>query len=312
MTGNNLQLPSCWQQETAHSPVQFVADIMHIADEKLVAVTDCFQCSGLNIEHQLVASKPSRYELYFTATTTKAWVLFQRLLSLAQQHQFDTSVMPVRIESIRLLVCDMDSTIVASETLDDLAVRAKIGERVKGITVRAMRGEIDFIDALHERVSLLEGVDASLLEDVAAEIKCNSGADELIATARKQGIRTVLVSGGFQSIVAHVTEQLGFDRYVCNRLDVTNGKLSGKVLDPIVDANTKLQVLREECAGLGISTRQACCIGDGANDMPMLKEAGIGISYRGKPLLRASLPYQVNYSDLTYAIPLLDSRSAVN
>ncbi|MEQ8289590.1 MAG: phosphoserine phosphatase SerB [Gammaproteobacteria bacterium] len=305
VTGQELQLPPCWQTDSGDDPAQFVADIINISDEELTAVVGCFQFNGLTIEHRLVTNQSSSYRLYFNATTAQAWTLFQQLISLAQQCEFDTSVMPVNIEPIRLLVCDMDSTIVASETLDDLAEKANLGERVKEITTRAMRGEIDFIGALQERVNLLKGVDAKLLQEVITAIKFNSGAEELITTARQNGIRTVLVSGGFEAVVAHVAGQLGFDRYVCNQLDVVNGKLSGKVLEPIVDSCTKLQTLKEECALLGISTRQSCCIGDGANDLPMLQEAGVGISYMGKPLLKALLPYQVNSSDLAYVISVL-------
>ena len=158
----------------------------------------------------------------------------------------------------------MDSTIVRSETLDDIAEKVGIGERVKAITTRAMQGEMGFSQALAERVRMLEGIAEDVFDEIANTVQFNSGAGRLIGLARQQGLRTVLVSGGFEPIVKVVADKLGFDRCVCNKIDVSNGQLTGKVLEPIVDGGTKLKVLMEECKQLAISPDQACTIGDGA------------------------------------------------
>jgi phosphoserine phosphatase len=244
------------------------------------------------------------FECEINVIPAKAWQLFQQLISIGGEHGFDVAVVPVEHQAVKLLVCDMDSTIVASETLDDIAEKIGIEAEVKAITAKAMRGEMDFKQALSQRVALLADKPASLLDDVAASIVLNEGAQELLDTARKNNIRTVLVSGGFDPIVGSVANKLQFDRYECNRMEIKNGLLTGHVIEPIVDSDTKLNVLHEECKRLGITSRQACCIGDGANDLPMLQAAGFGISYYGKPLLRDSLPYQINQTDLASVLAM--------
>lgn len=238
-------------------------------------------------------------EFFISATTQGAWKIFQKLLVLVSNVDADVFVLPIAGRKKRLLICDMDSTIVQTETLDDIAASIGIGEQVCEITARAMRGELDFRKALDERVSLLKGVSEKLFDEIAQEVQINLGAEELINYAKKQGLRTVLVSGGFEPIVKVVAANLGFDHYVCNKAEITGGKLTGKVVEPIVDAGTKLKVLEEEIKQLAILPEQACTVGDGANDLPMLQAAGIGVAYKGKPLVRAGTPYQVNTSSLT-------------
>ena len=251
-------------------------------------------------------------ECHINAKPLRAWQLFQQLITVGEEYGFDVSILPATALGARLLVCDMDSTIVDSETLDDMAVKAGLGDSVQQITRRAMRGELDFKQALEARVAMFKGMRASLLEEVAAEVCCNPGAEMMIEQAKENGIRTVLVSGGFEPIVSHVANKLGFDRYVCNAMDTVEEKtLSGLVKTPIVDAETKLKTLLEECRSLAIEPDKACCIGDGANDLPMLQAAGLGISYFGKPLLRSVVPYQINVADLKAVIPLLGIRGAV-
>lgn len=237
---------------------------------------------------------------FFIATTTRiAWELFKKLLVLVAKVGTDVFVLPVAERKKRLLICDMDSTIVETETLDDIAARIGIGEQVSEITTRAMQGELDFRKALDERVGLLKGIPETIFDEIAQEVKFNPGAEVLINVAQQQGLRTVLVSGGFEPIVKVVATKLGFDRYVCNKTETSAGRLTGKVLEPIVDAETKLNVLKEESKQLDILPEQACTVGDGANDLPMLQAAGIGVGYKGKPLIRAGTPYQINSSSLT-------------
>ncbi|MCZ6802816.1 MAG: phosphoserine phosphatase SerB [Proteobacteria bacterium] len=237
-------------------------------------------------------------EIYITVLTQQAWELFQELLATAAAEDFDVAVLPVSSRKKKLLVCDMDSTIVKSETLDDVAERIGIGEQVSKITTRAMCGELDFRQALQERISLLKNMSEMVINEAAETLQFNPGAEILVRSAHEHGIRTVLVSGGFEPIVKVVAEKLGFDRYICNQMEISDNKLTGKVLEPIVDASTKLGVLKEECQSLGIKLEEACSIGDGANDLPLLQAAGLGIAFQGKPLLRTSIPYQLNSSGL--------------
>ncbi|MGB1800446.1 MAG: phosphoserine phosphatase SerB [Gammaproteobacteria bacterium] len=263
----------------------------------------------LHKENQIVDSEKqlseSTFELLFEATTVKAWDLFQSVLTIADEQGFDISVVPQNHRTKKLLICDMDSTIVASETLDDVAAKVGIGEQVKQITERAMRGELDFRQALDERVGLLKGLPEKVFNDIANEVELNPGAEQLIKQANANNIKTVLVSGGFEPIVKVVVDKLGFDRYVCNKLEIKDGQLTGSVIEPIVDASTKLNVLKEECQNLNIELHDACTIGDGANDLPMIEAAGLGISYYGKPLLRETIPYQINVSDLKSALTMM-------
>lgn len=244
-------------------------------------------------------------EIVISISTHQVWDLFQKFLGIAVVANFDIAVLPVSIRQKKLLICDMDSTIVKTETLDDIALKVGLGEKVSEITARAMRGEMDFRQALNERVSLLKDLSEDVIDDIAENVRFNPGAEALLNAVNKNGIRTVLVSGGFETIVKVVAERLGFDRYICNRVEISNGKLTSKVLEPIVDGSTKLQVLREECQKLSINLDEACSIGDGANDLPMLQAAGLGIGFQGKPLVRASIPCQINYSGLDSVLMMM-------
>ncbi len=253
-----------------------------------------------NISIDSINALPANHatEFFISITTRVAWVLFSELLEAGAEHKFDCFVLPVAGRKKKLLICDMDSTIVQTETLDDIATVNGIGEQVSEITARAMRGELDFRKALDERVSLLKGVSADVFAEIAETVKLTDGAELLIDSARKQGMRTVLVSGGFEPVVKVVAAKLGFDRYVCNKTEIANGNLTGKVMEPIVDAKTKLNVLQEECTQLDITAERVCAVGDGANDLPMLQAAGIGVGFEGKPLVRSGTPYQINNSNL--------------
>jgi phosphoserine phosphatase len=261
--------------------------------------------NGVVINSILTLSNNKVTEFFIKVSTQQAWELFQKLLTMAADEDFDVVVMPVSSRKKKLLVCDMDSTIVTSETLDDVAGQAGIGEQVSEITDRAMRGEIDFRQALNERLALLNGLSEESFNDLAETLQYNLGAEALLEACKKNAIRTVLVSGGFEPIVKVVAEKLGFDRYVCNRLRISDGKLTGEIIEPIVDASTKLGVLMEECEQLDIKPAQACCIGDGANDLPMLLAVGLGIGFQGKPLLRQALPYQLNSTGLDSILTIM-------
>lgn len=244
-------------------------------------------------------------EKYITTSTRQAWALFRKLLQLVANREIDIAVLPVSSRKKKLLVCDMDSTLVQSETLDDIAENVGIGEQVKAITAKAMLGEMDYRQALGERVRLLGGVAEEIFDEIANTVQFSSGAEKLVGLARQQGLRTVLVSGGFEPIVKVVANRLGFDRYVCNCLEISNGRLTGEIVDPIIDGDTKLNIFQEECRQLSIHPSQVCVIGDGANDIQMLQAAGLGVSFQGKPSVRASTPYQINTTGLDTALVMM-------
>ena len=199
----------------------------------------------------------------------------------------------------RVLVADFEATIIENEMLEELADFIGRRPEVAEITRRAMNGELDFVAALAERVELLKGLPASVLDDAAARIRLTPGAKALVATARAAGVRTALVSGGFTVFAERVASKLGFERVVANRLDIADGRIAGTVRAPIVTGATKrdtLLALAEECA---VSRSATLAVGDGANDLPMLAAAGLGIAFRAKPAVAAAARWRIDHADLT-------------
>ena len=213
---------------------------------------------------------------------------------------FDIFVQP-RDENRRkgLLLADMDATMVEGETLDDLAAHLNLKDKIAPITAQAMRGELDFAEALKMRVGLLKGLPVSALFQTLDGLRYSKGALALVKTMNRFDAKCVLISGGFDIFTRHVAGVLGFYRNIGNSLGIENDKLTGEVLPPIVDKDTKRRTLIEETETLGLTPARTMAVGDGANDIPMLQAAGAGVGYFGKPAVQEATPHQVRHSDLT-------------
>ena len=206
--------------------------------------------------------------------------------ALDQIDGLDVVVQGAELRWRRLLVADMDSTIIGQECIDELADYAGLKDKVARITERAMQGELDFSGALRERVRLLAGLDQGALSRCLNErVHVTAGAETLVQTMRAGGASCLLVSGGFLSFAEPVAKVVGFDRVRANRLVFAGGKLSGEVGDPIVDAMAKRDALIEAREQLGLEQHDVLCVGDGANDALMIAEAGLGVAFRAKPAL---------------------------
>lgn len=209
----------------------------------------------------------------------------------------------------RRLVCfDMDSTLVEAEVIDELAKEAGVGEEVAAITEAAMAGRLDFIQSFTQRLALLQGLSEEVLEKVAARLPITEGAEHLIAQLKKLGYKTAILSGGFTYFAEKLQQQLDIDYVFANQLEIVNGKLTGKVLGNIVDGKMKAQLLQELAARENISLEQVIAVGDGANDLPMLSLAGLGIAYRAKPLVKASASHSISTLGLDAILYLLGFR----
>lgn len=186
------------------------------------------------------------------------------------------------------LVCfDMDSTLIKAEVIDELARRHGVGDEVSDVTERAMRGELDFQQSFRERMSKLAGLDESVLSEIAEELPLMEGVERLMANLKRLGYRTVILSGGFTYFADYLQHKLGFDEVHANELVIENGKVTGEVRKPIVDADRKAELLETIAQREGLTLEQTIAVGDGANDLKMLAKAGLGIAYRAKPMVRA-------------------------
>ena len=217
------------------------------------------------------------------------------------RYPIDVNIVPADITSRRkkLLVTDMESTIIEQECLDELAGFAGVQEQISGITARAMRGELDFEAALKERVGLLKGLDAGLLHQVYDRVTLMPGAETLVKTMRAHGATCALVSGGFAFFTQRIATRLGFGLHRANTLDVAEGRLAGTVRTPILGREAKLQALQELTTAGGLQPSETLAVGDGANDLAMIEAAGLGVAFRAKPILSQRAAASIVHGDLT-------------
>ncbi|CYU77838.1 TPA: phosphoserine phosphatase SerB [Streptococcus suis] len=207
-----------------------------------------------------------------------------------------------------LLVMDVDSTLILEEGIDLLGEEAGLGAQVAVITERAMRGELDFEEALRERVALLKGLPVSVFDRIIKKIHFTPGVVELVSELKMRGYKVAVVSGGFHETVDRLAAQLELDYVRANRLEVVDGVLTGQVLGEIVTKDTKKACLEEWAAENGLSLSQTIAMGDGANDLPMIQRAGIGVAFCAKPIVQEQAPYQINEKNLYKLIEILDSK----
>ncbi len=211
-----------------------------------------------------------------------------RFLQLAQQEEFDISLQEDNVfRRCRRLICfDMDSTLIETEVIDELAERAGVGDKVRAITERAMRGEIDFCESFRERVALLEGLDERVMREIAENLPVTEGVERMMQVLKRTGYKTAILSGGFTYFGNWLKQKFGFDYVYANELEIVDGKLTGRYLGDIVDGKRKAELLRIIAQVENIDIAQTIAVGDGANDLPMLATAGLGIAFHAKPKVK--------------------------
>ncbi|MYM36652.1 phosphoserine phosphatase SerB [Duganella sp. FT94W] len=239
---------------------------------------------------------------------TFSTALCQTIEVAAQAAQLDTtySIGTHKMGDYKLVAMDMDSTLITIECIDEIADMQGLKQQVSEITEAAMRGELDFAESLKRRVALLEGLDASALERVYNErLQLSPGAEIMLKAVQAAGLKTLLVSGGFTFFTERLKQRLGLDYTNANELEIIDGKLTGKVLGGIVDAEEKKRTLERVCAKLGISPSQAIVMGDGANDLKMMSISGMSVAFRAKPVVREQANVALNFVGLDGILPLL-------
>lgn len=290
------------------SPTLFVSTLVApagaaLSDSDIASVGECLAQSGAKIDKTARLDNRAA-DIFFLSNSLP---LAGRIREGGTQQQFpqtfDILTQPAATRRKKILVADMESTIIEQEMLDELAAQIGIGEKTAEITRMAMNGELDFAAALKERVNLLKGQPASLLDEVSSRMTLSPGAQTLIDAMKRAGGKSWLVSGGFTFFVKKIAEQSGFDRFFANELKVKNGLITGEVALPILDKNSKKDLLDQACAEYGCTLAESMAVGDGANDVPMLQSCngggGLGVAYRAKPKVREIIAHQINHSDLS-------------
>ena len=297
-----------------------------ISARQIADVSNVIFRHGLNID--AIKRLTGRMALEVDANAAKSAIEFsvRGMLTSEQRHAVQADLLTVSgrggldfsfqkddlFRRARRLICfDMDSTLIGTECIDELAARAGVGDKVKEITASAMRGEIDFTESFTRRVALLEGLDVSVMEDIARNLPYNEGLERMMTILKRVGYKTAILSGGFTYFGKFLQQKFGFDYVYANDLEIKDGKLTGKYLGEVVDGRRKAELLRLLCQFEGIDLAQAVAVGDGANDLPMLNLAGLGIAYHAKPKVMATAKQSIStigLDGLLYFLGLKDSR----
>jgi phosphoserine phosphatase len=280
----------------------------------LSAITGRIAANGANIDRitRLASDPVTCIELEVSGASPQA--LRDDLAREATQRGVDVAVQRGGLyrRAMRLLVMDVDSTLIQDEVIDLLATRAGCADEVAKVTAAAMHGELDFRASLRERVALLAGLDESVLAAVRAELRLTPGARTLIRTLKRLGYKCGIVSGGFTAVIEPLAHELGIDYIAANTLEIKGGKLTGRVTEPIIDKDGKTEALRRFAAMAGVPLSQTVAVGDGANDLGMIGAAGLGVAFNAKPIVRDQADTALNVPHLDAILYLLGiSRDAV-
>ena len=294
-----------------------------ITAEHISSVTQAISEEGLNIDdiNRLTGRVPlvkderapkTSIEFSVRGTLEDKGRFQNKLMQISKDGEVDISFQKDGIfrRSRRLICFDMDSTLIRTEVIDELADRAGVGDKVREITERAMRGEIDFNESFKERVALLKGLDVSIMEDIAVNLPITEGVDRMMKILKRVGYKTAILSGGFTYFGNYLKSRFGFDYVYANDLEIENGKLTGRYKGEIVDGARKAELLRLLCQFENIDIQQSVAVGDGANDLPMLNIAGLGIAFHAKPKVRETARQSlstVGLDGILYFLGLKDS-----
>jgi phosphoserine phosphatase len=292
-----------------------------VTAEQLQRVSSITAKYGLNIDH--IDRLSGRVALDTPVEQGKGCIEFSvrgepadpqamraEFLSVAQELNVDIAFQQDSLfrRNRRLAVFDMDSTLIEAEVIDELAKAAGVGEQVSEITERAMRGELDFRASFKERLALLKGLDVGVLDEIGASLRLTEGAETLFAELKRLGYKTAILSGGFTYFAKQLQAKLGIDYVFANELEVVDGKVTGVAVEPIVDAQRKADLLGELALKEGLQMEQTIAVGDGANDLPMLAIAGLGVAFRAKPLVKQSAKQAISTLGLDGVLYLLGFR----
>ncbi|MEX0373939.1 phosphoserine phosphatase SerB [Spiribacter pallidus] len=289
-----------------------IARIAAVTTDHGLNIEDIVRLSARSPLHEDLNAGRACLELSLRGEPDDPDAMKAQFLSISQEMDIDISFQQDNFyrRNRRLVVFDMDSTLIHEEVIDELAREAGVGEAVAEITAAAMRGEIDFRESLTRRVALLEGLDTAVLSRVAQRLTLTEGADRLLKTLKLLGYRTAVISGGFDFFGEHLQTLLPLDVVHANRLEIVDGRLTGQVREPVIDGERKAELVRSLADEMGIDLAQVIAVGDGANDLPMLGIAGLGIAFHAKPLVQRSARQAISTIGLDGVLYLMGMNDA--